>query len=58
MEGVVGGSFGLLAMLFLGFVGFATSLATFIEFSRALGSPLCRPGSKIDCLRVYSMPQA
>jgi len=58
VEGVVGGSFGLLAVLFLGFVGFAASLATFIEFNRASGSPLCRPGSKIDCLRVYSMPQA
>lgn len=58
MEGVVGGVYGSIAILALGLLGFLASLGTFVEFRRALGSPLCRPGSKVDCLRVYSLPQA
>ncbi len=58
MEGVVGGSVGSFILLILCTLGFLASLATNIEFRRASGSLLCRPGSKIDCIRVYSMPQA
>lgn len=58
MEGVIGGFLGGILLLLLLFVGVIASIMTNIEFRRASGSPLCRPGSKYDCLRVYSMPQA
>jgi len=58
MESVVGGSLGGLIILLLCIIGFIASLASNIEFRRASGSLLCKPGSKIDCIRVYSMPQA
>jgi len=58
VEGVVGGSVGGLVVLLLCVVGFIASIATNVEFRRASGSFLCRPGSKVDCLRVYAMPQA
>ncbi len=58
MEGVIGGFLGEALLLSLLLIGVAASIMTNIEFRRAMGSPLCRPGSKYDCLRVYSMPQA
>jgi uncharacterized membrane protein len=58
VEGVVGGSVGGLAVLLLCVVGFIASIATNVEFRRASGSFFCRPGSRVDCLRVYAMPQA
>ncbi|MDM7275697.1 MAG: vitamin K epoxide reductase family protein [Thermoprotei archaeon] len=58
MEGVIGGFLGGVLLLLLLFVGVVASIMTNIEFRRAAGSPLCKPGSKYDCLRVYSLPQA
>ena len=58
MEGVIGGGLGCLIIVLLCIIGFIASLASNTEFRRASGSLLCRPGSKIDCIRVYSMPQA
>lgn len=39
-------------------VGLAASLLSYLEFRYGIGTPLCKPGSKVDCYRVYSMPQA
>lgn len=58
MEGVIGGVFGGVSILLLALIAFLASIGTYVEFTRASGSPLCRPGSKMDCLRVYSIPHA
>jgi uncharacterized membrane protein len=57
VEGVVGGSVGGLVVLLLSVVGFIASIAANIDYRRA-GSFLCRPGSRVDCLRVFAIPQA
>lgn len=39
-------------------IGFAASLRGYYSFTRGAETPVCRPGSKVDCLAVYSIPQA
>ncbi|MDM7275436.1 MAG: vitamin K epoxide reductase family protein [Thermoprotei archaeon] len=38
--------------------GFGGSLWGYYSFVRGGENPVCRPGSKVDCLAVYSLPQA
>ncbi len=38
--------------------GFSSSLWGYYSFVRGSENPVCRPGSKVDCLAVYSLPQA
>lgn len=55
---IVGGTYGGLAMVASLAMGLLASFASYAEFKYGIGTPLCRPGSKVDCLRVHSMPQA
>ncbi|MEN2999122.1 MAG: vitamin K epoxide reductase family protein [Acidilobaceae archaeon] len=58
MELVIGGPLGMALVVALLLVGLGASLVSYLEFRYGIGTPLCRPGTKVDCYRVYSMPQA
>lgn len=55
---VLGGDVGGLGVLVLAIVGFTVSLWGYYGYSRGSETPICRPSSKVDCLAVYSIPQA
>jgi uncharacterized membrane protein len=55
---VLGGDVGGLVVLASAMAGFATSLLGYYSYARSSGAPACRPGGKVDCLAVYSVPQA
>jgi len=47
-----------LAIVASALVGFVSSIWGYYSYSRGAESPICRPGGKMDCLAVYSIPQA
>ncbi len=55
---VLGGDVGGLGVLVLAIAGFTASLWGYYGYSRGSETPICRPGGKVDCLAVYSIPQA
>ncbi len=55
---VLGGDVGGLGVLVLAIAGFTASLWGYYSYSRGSETPICRPGGKVDCLAVYSIPQA
>lgn len=55
---VLGGDVGGLGVLVSAIVGFTASLWGYYGYSRGFETPICRPSSKVDCLAVYSIPQA
>jgi uncharacterized membrane protein len=55
---VLGGDVGGLGVLVSAIVGFTASLWSYYSYSRGSETPVCRPSSKVDCLAVYSIPQA
>ena len=55
---VLGGDVGGLGVLVSAIVGFTASLWGYYSYSRGSETPICRPSSKVDCLAVYSIPQA
>jgi uncharacterized membrane protein len=55
---VLGGDVGGLVVLASAMAGFAASLLGYYGYARGSGTPACRPGGKVDCLAVYSIPQA
>ena len=55
---VLGGDVGGLGVLVSAIVGFTASLWGYYGYSRGSETPICRPSSKVDCLAVYSIPQA
>ena len=55
---VLGGYVGGLVVLASAIVGFTVSLWGYYSYSRGSETPMCRPGGKVDCLAVYSVPQA
>jgi len=55
---VLGGDVGGLGVLVSAIVGFTVSLWGYYGYSRGSETPICRPSSKVDCLAVYSIPQA
>jgi len=55
---VLGGDVGGLGVLVSAIVGFTASLWGYYSYSRGSETPICRPGGKVDCLAVYSIPQA
>ncbi len=55
---VLGGDVGGLGVLVSAIAGFTASLWGYYGYSRGSETPICRPGGKVDCLAVYSIPQA
>lgn len=55
---VLGGYVGGLVVLVSAIVGFTVSLWGYYSYSRGSETPICRPGGKVNCLAVYSIPQA
>lgn len=55
---LVGGPYGRAIAIASLALGLLASIVSYAEFKHGIGTPLCRPGSKVDCLRVHSMPQA
>ena len=55
---VLGGYVGGLVVLASAIVGFTVSLWGYYSYSRGSETPICRPGGKVNCLAVYSIPQA
>ncbi|MFZ8789794.1 MAG: vitamin K epoxide reductase family protein [Acidilobaceae archaeon] len=55
---VLGGDVGGLVVLVSAIVGFTVSLWGYYSYSRGSETPICRPGGKVNCLAVYSIPQA
>jgi uncharacterized membrane protein len=55
---VIGGGVGGLIILVSAVVGFVASLWGYYSFVKGSETPICRPDSKVDCLAVYSIPQA
>jgi AhpD family alkylhydroperoxidase len=55
---VLGGGVGGFVVLASATAGFAASLLGYYGYARGPGTPACRPGGRVDCLAVYSMPQA
>lgn len=55
---MIGGFYGEILIFISLLIGLIASIISYLEFKHGIGSPLCRPGSKVDCLRVHSMPQA
>ena len=52
------GGVGGLVVLVSAIAGFAASLLGYYGYAGGPGTPACRPGGRVDCLAVYSMPQA
>ncbi len=55
---VLGGDVGGLGVLVSAIAGFTASLWGYYSYSRGSETPICRPGGKVNCLAVYSIPQA
>ena len=55
---VLGGYVGGLVVLVSAIVGFTVSLWGYYSYLRGSETPICRPGGKVNCLAVYSIPQA
>jgi len=55
---VVLGGVGGLVVLVSAIAGFAASLLGYYGYAGGPGTPACRPGGRVDCLAVYSIPQA
>ena len=47
-----------LAILASAVIGFISALWGYYSYSRGAETPICRPGGKMNCLAVYSIPQA
>jgi uncharacterized membrane protein len=47
-----------LVVLVSAIAGFAVSLLGYYSYARGSETPVCRPGGKVNCLAVYSIPQA
>ncbi|MEM1712669.1 MAG: vitamin K epoxide reductase family protein [Acidilobaceae archaeon] len=58
MDLLLGGTYGMILLLVSLVIGLVASIISYLEFKHSIGSPLCRPGSKVDCIRVHSLPQA
>ncbi len=52
------GGLGGLIILISAIVGFVASIWGYYSYVRGAETPICRPGSKVNCLAVYSVPQA
>jgi len=55
---VLGGGVGGLVVLVSAIAGFTASLLGYYGYARGSETPVCRPGGKVNCLAVYSIPQA
>lgn len=54
----MGGPYGAALVVASLLVGLAAAFLSYLEFRYGVGTPLCKPGTKVDCYRVYSLPQA